>query len=136
MLTVSPSCLSISWRSSASIGSLCLPSPSGMKELRKGLPSTVPATLTRPRVPKNSALQSVTTYVQPPLAGLLFRAAVKVLPKAPCVVMTISFLLHQGYPYIREPGVVRVCPVSSQVFRPDKIIGQPPYTSDGALSLS
>ena len=29
-------------------------------------------------------------------------------------------------PYISEPGVVRVWPLSSQVFSPDKIIGQPP----------
>jgi len=28
--------------------------------------------------------------------------------------------------YISEPGVVRTSPVSSQVLRPDKIIGQPP----------
>ena len=54
-MTVSPSCLSSTRRRSALIGSLCVPSPSGMKELRKSWPSTVPATLTRPRVPKNSA---------------------------------------------------------------------------------
>jgi len=28
--------------------------------------------------------------------------------------------------YISEPGVVSVCPVSSSVFRPERIIGQPP----------
>jgi hypothetical protein len=28
--------------------------------------------------------------------------------------------------YISDPGVVRVSPVSSQVFRPERIIGQPP----------
>jgi hypothetical protein len=27
--------------------------------------------------------------------------------------------------YMSEPGVVSVCPVSSHVFRPDKIIGHP-----------
>jgi hypothetical protein len=32
---------------------------------------------------ENSALQSVTTYVQPPLAGLLCSAAVKVLSSGP-----------------------------------------------------
>jgi hypothetical protein len=48
MLTVSPSCLPIRWRRSALMGSLWVPSPSGMKELRNGWPSTLPATLTSP----------------------------------------------------------------------------------------
>ena len=29
-------------------------------------------------------------------------------------------------PYMSEPGVVRISPVSSQVFSPERIIGQPP----------
>ncbi len=29
-------------------------------------------------------------------------------------------------PYISEPGVVSSCPVSNQVLRPDRIMGQPP----------
>src|SRR5271163_3836144 len=33
---------------------------------------------------------------------------------------------------MREPGVVSVSPVSSHVFRPDRIIGHPPYSSAGA----
>ena len=31
-------------------------------------------------------------------------------------------------PYISVPGVVSTSPVSSQVFRPDRIIGQPAYS--------
>ena len=31
-----------------------------------------------------------------------------------------------GQVYISDPGVVSSLPVSSQVFRPDRIIGQPP----------
>jgi hypothetical protein len=31
-----------------------------------------------------------------------------------------------GWAYISEPGVVSVSPVSSSVFRPERIIGQPP----------
>jgi hypothetical protein len=54
-----------------------------MNELWNGCPSTVPATLTRPRVPKNSAVQLVTTNVQPPRAALFCRRAVKVLSTAP-----------------------------------------------------
>ena len=54
-MTVSPSPLPIALRTSAFTGSLWVPSPSAMKELRNGWPSTVPRTLTRPRVPKNSA---------------------------------------------------------------------------------
>jgi hypothetical protein len=41
-----------------------------------------PTTLTRPRVPKKAGLQSVTTYVQPPLAALFCRVARKVLSSA------------------------------------------------------
>ena len=43
------------------MGSLWLPSPIAMKELRNGVPSTVPLTLTSPRVPKNSAEPGMTT---------------------------------------------------------------------------
>ena len=46
-----------------------------MNELSNGLPSTVPRTLTSPRVPKNSADLGQTTYVQPPAAGLLRRVS-------------------------------------------------------------
>src|SRR5674476_1390778 len=31
-------------------------------------------------------------------------------------------------PYISDPGVVSSSPVSSHVFRPERIIGQPPYS--------
>src|ERR1700733_1798410 len=51
--TLSPGCLPIVLRMSAFTGSLWVPSPSAMKELRKGWPSIFPVTLTRPRVPKN-----------------------------------------------------------------------------------
>src|SRR5688572_8848099 len=47
-----------------------------MNELRNGWPSMVPATLTRPRVPKNSTESGITTYVQPPGLGLLTSVAV------------------------------------------------------------
>ncbi len=36
--------------------------------------------------------------------------------------------------YSREPGVVSNAPVSSQVFSPDRIIGQPPYSCSFAPS--
>src|SRR5665647_466302 len=39
-------------------------------------------------------------------------------------------------PYISDPGVVRISPVSSQVFRPERIIGQPPYSCSFAPSRS
>src|SRR5438067_1633925 len=58
------------------MGSLWRPSPSAMKELRKGTPSTVPRTFTSPRVPKNRAESGHTTYVQPPLLGLFSSDAV------------------------------------------------------------
>jgi len=51
------------------MGSLCVPSPKAMKELRKGWPSIVPLTFTSPRVAKKVAESGITTYVQPPLAG-------------------------------------------------------------------
>src|SRR5665811_561088 len=38
--------------------------------------------------------------------------------------------------YMSEPGVVRISPVSSQVLRPDRIIGHPPYRVGGASSRS
>ena len=34
--------------------------------------------------------------------------------------------LEPAAPYISDPGVVSSSPVSSQVFRPERIIGQPP----------
>src|SRR5688500_10390036 len=79
MVTVSPASLAMALRTSALIGSLWVPSPRAMKELRNGRPSTVPLTLTRPRVPKNSAEPGMTTYVQPPLAGLFWSVAVNCL---------------------------------------------------------
>jgi hypothetical protein len=39
MATVSPTVFPIAWRMSARTGSLCVPSPSAMNELRKGWPS-------------------------------------------------------------------------------------------------
>ena len=53
--------LPMTLRNSALTGSLWVPSPSAMNELRNGCPSTAPVTRTKPRVPKNSAVQSVTT---------------------------------------------------------------------------
>ena len=69
-VTSSPVPLWIAARVAVVTASLCLPSPRAMKAPRKGWPSTDPATLTRPRVPKYSALQSVTRWVQPPSASL------------------------------------------------------------------
>src|SRR5712692_4888132 len=43
---------------------------------------------------------------------------------------------HRAPPYISEPGVVSSWPVSSQVFRPERIIGQPPYNWSFAPSRS
>ena len=58
------------------------------------------------------------------------------MPTVPMSVMVVwditissrcrSFLDYCCCWYMREPGVVSVCPVSSHVFRPDKIIGHPP----------
>ena len=59
--TASPCSLRIALRTSAFIGSLCVPSPSAMNELWNGWPSTVPRTLTRPRVPKYSTESGMTT---------------------------------------------------------------------------
>ena len=42
----------------------------------------------------------------------------------------------QPWPYIRDPGVVSLSPVSRSVLRPERIIGQPPYSSAFALSGS
>ena len=53
--------LPIARRISAVTGSLCVPSPRAMNELRNGCPSTVPRTFTRPRVPKNSAEPGICT---------------------------------------------------------------------------
>src|ERR1700676_648906 len=58
------------------MGSLWVPSPSAMNELANGWPSTVPRTLTRPRVPKKAAESGITTYVQPPLLSLFCSFAV------------------------------------------------------------
>src|SRR5918999_4256394 len=77
MVTVWPGTLRIARQRSPFTGSLWVPSPSGMKEVRNGRPSTVPRILTRPRVPKNAAEPGITTYVQPPGLGLFSRTAVK-----------------------------------------------------------
>jgi hypothetical protein len=53
------------------IASLWAPSPVAMKELWKGTPVTVPGTLTTLFVSNYSAEPGITTYVQPPLAGLV-----------------------------------------------------------------
>src|SRR5882762_9158689 len=50
-----------------------------MNELRKGWPSILPVTLTRPRVPKNLTDSGQTTYVQPPFAGLFCKVATNFL---------------------------------------------------------
>lgn len=60
-LTVAPASLALALRTAALMGSLCVPSPKAMKALWKGWPSTVPRTLTRPWVPKNSAELGQTT---------------------------------------------------------------------------
>src|ERR1700716_2832142 len=62
-------------RRSDLIGSLGVPSPMAMNELRNGRPSTVPRTFTSPRVPKKSTESGMTTKVQPPLLGLFCNAA-------------------------------------------------------------
>ena len=54
-MTSSPASLPMALRRSALTGSLWVPSPRAMKELRNGWPSTVPLTFTNPRVPKYSA---------------------------------------------------------------------------------
>src|SRR6267378_5566251 len=41
-----------------------------------------------------------------------------------------------GFAYISDPGVVNNSPVSRYVFRPERIIGQPPYSSSFAPSRS
>jgi predicted MFS family arabinose efflux permease len=60
-VTSSPTSFAICFRSSALMGSLCVPSPIAMKELRNGRSSTAPLTLTSPRVPKKSAESGRTT---------------------------------------------------------------------------
>src|SRR6202030_3115023 len=65
MATVSPTSFPIAWRMSARTGSLCVPLPRAMNELRKGWPLILPLTLTNPRVPKNLTESGQTTYVQP-----------------------------------------------------------------------
>ena len=61
MTTLSPTSYPIAWRISAFTGSLCVPSPRAINELRKGCPSTLPLTFTNPRVPKNSTELGQTT---------------------------------------------------------------------------
>jgi hypothetical protein len=53
-----------------------------MKELRRGRPSTVPRTLTRPFVPKKLTDAGQTTYVHPPLAELLCNFARNSTPES------------------------------------------------------
>lgn len=60
-VTVFPTSFPIAFRTSAFTGSLCVPSPIAMNELRNGCPSIVPRTLTSPRVPKNFADPRMTT---------------------------------------------------------------------------
>src|ERR1700729_1832280 len=75
-LPESPTFLPIAFKISAFIGSLCVPLPSAMKELRNSWPSTVPRTFTKPRVSKNSTDWGQTTKVQPPFFGLFWIFAV------------------------------------------------------------
>jgi len=60
-VTVSPACFEMALPTSAFTGSLWVPSPRAMNELRKGWPLIVPLTFTRPRVPKYSAEPGITT---------------------------------------------------------------------------
>jgi len=53
IVTVWPASFPIDFRTSALIGSMCLPLPIAMNELRNGYPSIVPRIFTRPLVPKN-----------------------------------------------------------------------------------
>ncbi len=62
MATVSPTSFPIAWRMSARTGSLCVPLPRAMNELRKGWPLILPLTFTNPRVPKNLTESGHTTY--------------------------------------------------------------------------
>src|SRR6266567_8390951 len=82
-VTVSSASLPIALRTSALTGSLWVPSPMAMNELRKGWPSIVPRTFTSPRVPKNSTDSGQTTYVQPPFDGLLLSLALNCLFNMP-----------------------------------------------------
>jgi hypothetical protein len=66
MVTVSPASFPIVLRTSALTGSLCVPSPMAMKELRIGCPSIVPRTFTRPRVLKYSTDSGAHRGVQMP----------------------------------------------------------------------
>src|ERR1700719_3368529 len=100
-MTVSPSCLPMRFRRSDLTGSLWVPSPRGMYELRNGWPSMVPRTLTRPRVPKNAAESGITTYVQPPLAGDFCSGAWERLSKGP---ETLAILISPDYPVLSEPA--------------------------------
>ena len=59
--TVSPTSLPMIRLISAFIGSLCVPSPIAMNELRNGQPSTLPLTFTSPRVAKNLTDSGQTT---------------------------------------------------------------------------
>jgi hypothetical protein len=61
MATVSPTSFPIAWRMSARTGSLCVPLPRAMNELRKGWPLILPLTFTNPRVPKNLTESGQTT---------------------------------------------------------------------------
>ena len=38
-----------------------------------------------------------------------------------------GLMTGSGEAYMSDPGVVSNSPVSSQVFKPERIIGQPPY---------
>jgi hypothetical protein len=74
--TASPASLQIAFRMLALTGSVCVPSPIAVNELRKPCPSIVASTFTSPRVRKNATETGITTYVQPPFALLLRRVAV------------------------------------------------------------
>ena len=76
-------------RTATFTGSLWVPSPMAMNDDSNGWPSMVPRTFTSPRVPKNSTDRGHTTYVQPPVAGLLRRVSSNSTSACCCVFMVV-----------------------------------------------
>jgi predicted RNase H-like nuclease len=103
-VTASPACFEMAERTSVLIGSLWRPSPSAMNELRKGYPSTVPLTFTKPRVPKYSAEFGMTTYVHPPLFWLFSSVAVNSLHKLLMGPLLVRWFQYDGRRW-RNPSV-------------------------------
>jgi hypothetical protein len=75
-VTVSPASFPMAFRTSAFTGSMCLPSPMAINELRNGWPLIVARTFTRPRVPKNLTDSGHNMYVHAPLLWPFSRVAV------------------------------------------------------------